>query len=275
MTGQDNNAATIKNPELWTLEIGLEPSVINYILFTDAQEDSLIYGTIELDASTGNYLKSVENAVYENPILLNDYQKVKILYRSQRYVVIPGIMDDDESAEKVLAATYGDSDGDAAMCHLHQCGVRIAFETEKGLMPFLQRTFNNPPIYHHLYPLCEHYNRINEGSGISRMFLNLGENYMDAVIYKKGKFILANTYQYRNDKDAAFFALTAWDSLGLDRLTDELQLTGDKERRAALAPALREYIGFVMPAIYPAAALRIGQNAMKAPIDLILLALCE
>lgn len=264
----------IRQPELWTLQLALGSRAINYILFTDAQENSLISGEIELDNSVGDYLKALENAVYDNPLLLDDYKQVRVLVGSQHFVVVPP-EGDDFDAQDMLEATFPDVEGDVAVCNLKRCDVKLAFEVPKGVLAFLQRTFNTPPVFHHLHPLCEHYKRLNEGSEISRMFLNMTDSHMDMVIYRNGNIVLANSYDYRSPQDAAFFALHAWDSLGLDRLTDEVQLTGLKKERDAIAPILREYIGFVMPAIYPAAALRIGQNAMKAPFDLIMLALCE
>ena len=173
-----------------------------------------------------------------------------------------------------MATTLPDADADVAMCALQRCGTNLAFEITSGVLSFLQRTFNTPPIYHHLHPLCEHYKRLNEGTEISRMFLNMSPSRMDMVMYSKGLMTLANSYDYHSPEDAAYFALHAWDSMGLDRLSDEVQLTGDKAARNAIAPILRDYIGFVMPAIYPAAAMRLGHDAMKAPFDLILLALC-
>lgn len=264
----------IRQPELWTLQLALEQRSISYMLYTDAQENSLITGSIDLDNSVGDYLKSLENAVYDNPLLLDDYKQVRVLIGSQHFVIVPPECDDFD-AQDLLEVTFPDCDGDVAVCDLKRCGVKLAFEVPKGVLAFLQRTFNTPPVFHHLHPLCEHYKRLNEGSEISRMFLNFSPNHMDMVVYRKGNIVLANGYDYRSAQDAAYFALHAWDSLNLDRLTDEVQLTGSKEERDAIAPILREYIGFVMPAIYPAAAMRIGQNAMKAPFDLIMLALCE
>jgi hypothetical protein len=55
---------------------------------------------------------------------------------------------------------------------------------------------------------------------------------------------------------------------------DELQLSGDKAVRDELMPQLRKYISFVMPIIFPASAMKIGQDAIKAPFDLILLSQC-
>ena len=86
---------------------------------------------------------------------------------------------------------------------------------------------------------------------------------------------MVNTYPFTNAQDAAYFALNAWRTHDLDQLTDELQLTGDGDTRAIMTPVLREYVKYVMPAVYPAAAMRLGRNAMQAPLELILLALCE
>lgn len=263
----------IQQPELWTLQLALRAKAIDYILFTDSQPDSLITGNIELDLSSGNYLKAVQNAVYDNPLLLDDYGKCRIIVESMHFVMLPGECDEWE-AENVMATTFPDADADVAMCALQRCGTNLAFEITSGVLSFLQRTFNTPPIYHHLHPLCEHYKRLNEGTEISRMFLNMSPSRMDMVMYSKGLMTLANSYDYHSPEDAAYFALHAWDSMGLDRLSDEVQLTGDKAARNAIAPILRDYISFVMPAIYPAAAMRLGHDAMKAPFDLILLALC-
>ncbi len=264
----------IQQPELWTLQLSLSARAIDYILFTEAHADSLIMGRIELDLSSGSYLKAVENAVYDNPVLLDDYRRVRVVVSSQHFVVLPAGYD-EIAGEEALRATYPDCDGDVARCELRRCGVVIAFEVPRGVLGFLQRTFSTPPVFHHLHPLCEHYKRLNEGSEISRMFLNMGESHMDMVVYKGGEIVMANAYDYRSAQDAAYLALHVWDSFEMDRLNDEMQLTGDKTQRNAIVPILRDYIHYVMPAIYPAAAIKLGQNAMKAPFDLIMLALCE
>lgn len=264
----------IQQPELWTLQLSLRERSIDYILYTDAQDNSLIAGVLDLDLSGGSYLKALENAVYDNPLLLDDYRQVRVIVGSKNFVLLPTEID-DHVAQETFGTTYPDCDGDIATCTLKRCGVSIAFEVPRGVLGFLQRTFSTPPVFHHLHPLCEHYKRLNEGSEISRMFLNMSERHIDMVVYKKGNIELANSYDYRSPQDGAYYALHAWDSLGLDRFTDEVQLTGSKAERDAIAPILRQYIGYVMPAIYPAAALRLGHDAMKAPFDLIMLALCE
>ena len=99
--------------------------------------------------------------------------------------------------------------------------------------------------------------------------------YMDEASLKKEDLLIANSYPFTDANDAVYFALNAWRAAGLDQLSDELQLMGDGGLRSHMTPVLREYVKFVMPAVYPAEALRLGRNAMQAPLELILLALCE
>ena len=145
----------------------------------------------------------------------------------------------------------------------------------RGLRGFLDRTFNVPQVCHQLYPLCEHYYRLNKGSGIARMFLNLHDGSMDMVVYDRGDLLVANSYAFTNVDDAVFFALHAWQSLGLNQQDDEIQITGRRDQRDDIAERLRRYVRYVMPAIYPAAALRLGHDAVLAPFDRILMSQCE
>ena len=73
------NDNTITRPELWTLILGLESAKLQYMLYTDAQSDSLITGEVKLDLAGKTYLKAVEDAVYDTPLLLDDYKCVKVL----------------------------------------------------------------------------------------------------------------------------------------------------------------------------------------------------
>lgn len=264
----------IQHPELWTLEVALHERVLRYILFNSDQANSLITGELPLPATGEDYLHRVENAIYDNHALLNDYGRVRLLVDTPHFVLLPDEVSDDD-AQTLLQAQYPELEGDTAVCQLPQCDVRLAFDLPRGLLGFLQRTFNMAPVVHHLQPLCEHYARFSQNSSVRRMFLNLHDDRMDMVVFDHDRLQLANTFGVRNAGEASFMALHAWDSLGLDAQSDELQLTGDKDVRDQMTAELRRYISYVMPAIFPAAAMRLSHDATLAPFNLITLALCE
>ena len=265
----------IQRPELWTLQLAFHPRVLRYMLFDRQVDNSLIAGEISLDNGTDSYLKTLENAVYDNSVLLDDYGQVQLLVDTSHFVLLPPEVTDDGEADELLRAQFPELEGDTALCTLPRCGVKLAFELPDGLLGFLRRTFNMAPIAHHLMPLCEYYARFCQRSGVRRMFLNFHDERMDLVVFDRDHLQLANTFAPRNASDAAFMALHAWQSLGMDVRGDELQFSGDKAMRDPVAQELRRYISYVMPAIFPAAAMRLSHDAMRAPFNLITLALCE
>ncbi len=265
----------LQHPELWTMHLGVGKESINYVLYSKQQDNSLISGTVALDTAFGNYLKSVENCIYDNPLFLKPYGEVKVLVESNHFMVMPNEIDDYDTCHDIMETAFPEAEGEFALCPMPQCGTLMGFEMPKGLEAFLQRTFYNPPIMHQLVPLCEYYKLKQEQTSIRRMFVHLHDKKLDLCLYNKGALAMTNSYVFHAIEDAAYYALHAWQDYGFDGLADEVQLSGDKHLRDAITPIMRKYINFVMPAIFPAAAMRIGHDAVKAPYELILLALCE
>ncbi len=268
---EGKGTVNIQHPEAWQLLVSIDDGTLDYILYTPSVAGSLIIGNKEL---ADDSLQVLEDAIYDTPELLNEYKRVSVIVHSRQFVLLPQDVADEDCLMLARRAFQG-MDGDAAVCAMPENGVKIAFLMPRGMQAFLGRTFNYPAIYHHLMPLCEHFKRVNRDSGRSQMFLHLQAAGMDMAIYRDGGLLCANTYPFANAQDAAYYALNAWRTHGLDQLSDELQLAGDGDLRALMTPMLREYVKYVMPAEYPAAAMQLGRNAMQAPLDLILLALCE
>ena len=261
----------IEHPEAWELLVSIGDRQVDYILYTPSVAGSLAIGQVAL---TDDSLQALEDAVYDTPELLSEYKRVRVIAHSRHFVILP-IDTTGADCSLMVKDAFPDDDGDAAVCDLPHSGVRIAFLMPRGMQAFLGRTFNCPEVCHHMLPLLEHFHGLNRSNDLSRMFLYLTASRMDMAIYRGGDLLIANSYPFTDANDAVYFALNAWRAAGLDQLSDELQLMGDGGLRSHMAPVLREYVKFVMPAVYPAEALRLGRNAMQAPLELILLALCE
>lgn len=264
----------IQQPEHWTLLLALRSEKLCYALFSPRQDNSLIAGELAIDASSG-YLTSLENVVYDNPVLLDDYGTVRILVDVPHFSLLPPDVVDEQQAEDLLRVMYAQVDVDVVLSAMPHCGVGLAFDVPADVLAFMQRTFNMAPVYHHLQPLCEHYARFCKTSSVSRMFLNFHDNRMDMVVFKQSSLQMINSFEVRNANDASFMALHAWESLAMDVHSDELQLTGDKAIRDEVTQHLRQYVSYVMPAIFPVAAMRLSHDAQLVPFDLVTLALCE
>lgn len=261
----------IQHPEAWELLVSINDRQVDYILYTPAVANSLVIGHVDI---ADDSLQALEDAIYETPELLNEYKRVRVVVHSSHFVLLPRETEDDD-CEMLVRQAFPNDDGDAAVCVMPGNEVKIAYLMRRGMQAFLGRTFNYPTALHHLLPLCEHFMELGKGDDASRMFLNLNPESMDVAIYSKGQLSCANSYAFTNVEDAAYYIMNMWRAFDLDQLTDELQLMGDNDMQSSIMPMLREYVKYVMPAVYPAAAMKLGRNAMLAPLELILMALCE
>lgn len=268
------NDIEIRCPEHWSLILRVGETSVKFILFSDEEENSLICRELSIDNSSGDYLKALENCIYDNPVLIQDFKKITVSVDSSHFVVLPAEMSDDETVQDILEYMYVCDEGDCHVNELIAGKSSVACLIPRGVLAFLQRTFNMPKIVHHLTPLCVYSAEKCQKSGISRMFVHLYDNRVDMCIFGKDELLMTNTFHYREVDEAAFYMLNAWQNWGLDVRNDELQLSGDKSLRDSLTPQLRKYINYVMPIIFPVSAMKIGQDAIKAPFDLILLSQC-
>lgn len=260
----------IQHPEAWELLVSIGDKRVDYILYTPSVTGSLVVGGVDC---VDDSLQALEDAIYDTPELLGEYKRVRVLVQSQRFVILPGDTADDDSIRLLSEAFPGDN-GDTALCALSQCGVKIAYLMPQGMSAFIGRTFSYPEVSHRLLPLCEHCAQQQSGIEVSRMCLNFQQDRMDVIVCRGNALQLANIFMFNNARDAVYFAMAAWRACGLNQLNDELLLMGERETCAELTPVLREYVKSVMPAEFPAEAMRLGRNAMQVPLELILLALC-
>lgn len=269
----------IQRPELWNLMLRLDEDAITFMVYSDKIDNSIISRQIPLDKASGSYLRAIENAVYDNPMLLLDYNSVKVMVRSERFIISPSQFGEGEEGcellEELFTKMYGTADGEVFSSELYTGGPIVTFEMPKGVEQFLRRTFNNPPVVHHLSSLARYFHAKSASSGISKMYMHFDGAKMELCLFKRGEFVMANTFKCRAPQDALYFAMHAWQSYGCDAMVDEMQLSGSKTVRDELKPLLRKYVNYVMPVIFPATAMKLGEDAIKAPFDLILLSICE
>lgn len=268
---EGDNKIDIQHPEAWDLLVAIGNRQVNYILYAPTVAGSLVIGAVERADDT---LQALEDAVYATPVLLNEYKWVRVVLNSPHFVLLPPETP-DKDAEAMLQEAFPGEEGEVAVCQLQQTGLKIAYLLPQGMKAFLGRTFSYPETYHHLMPLCEHFMSQYGGDRPSRMFLNLQAGTMNLFICRDGMLQCANTYWFSSAEDAVYYAMSAWRAHGMDQLTDEMLLMGDLHECGEMTPLLREYVKSVMPAEFPVTAMRLGRNALQAPLDLILLALCE
>ena len=265
----------ITNPEQHTLLLHFKHQEIRVAAFNPSVENSLIFTSITIDSNTANWLKTVENAVYDNPELLQDFERVKIIVDSDQFIITPAELDDEPKQKSMFRAFFPNFDGDVLVMPQDNVPFNVIFGVQRGLTAFLRRTFNNPPIVSDIFTFAKFYLNQDTNAEKARLHANFDGNTLYIVVIKVGKLMFANSYHPRDDEEAFYYISNVWKWQELDQLNDELILSGNKSMRDIITPKLREYYAHVLPEMLPVKALKLSNDANLVPRELIMLALCE
>lgn len=270
------NKELLENPLLWRLALRIEKTAMHVVLYNNVEDNSLIYHKINLDSAASSHLKAMEDAVYENPLLLCDFARIDCVVDTDTFMLVPDGISSIEAHEKIVSVAYSEFDGEVICNEVAPQQARILMGIEHDTVNFLRRTFNNPHLHHHLSPLSRYFFHKSRSGNSAKMYAIFRTGKMDLLAFSGGSLVLANTFRLRDPMDAVYYILSCRQSLDLKPETDELFISGGSPSvREQVSVTLRQYISYVMPVIFPSAMFRAGKEAMKAPFDLIVLPLCE
>lgn len=277
MTQQPLDSSLIANPRLYNLILRIERARLDIMIYSGADDDSLIYRNIALEPAMP-LIDALEEAVYDNPVLLGDFNSIKILLATTDYAIVPQWVGDDENLlEETVRRLLVNDDEETELIASHVPNLEVydIIRPEVRLLAFIRRTFNNPVIMHHAIPLMRYFHYSEKLGTAGKIFVNLRNDSLDIISFDSDSPRLVNSFRFRDTMDAVYYILACREQLKGNGSDHEILLAGNSEVREAITPVLRKYVGYVMPVIFPSTMFKAAKDTMKAPFDLIVLPLCE
>ncbi len=264
----------ISNPRLWQLYVAIDSRGLDVMAYNPLEEHSLVTAFVEYD---GDYSpKAVEDAVYDNPFLLNDFKRATIVMRDIPFALLPDdVADNQQMAETIVGELTGRVDAEILFDRLPLLGMSVAYAPDTELLNFLRRTFPGVTVRHRLSALLQYWHATTRAMRPLTTHVNLRGETLDIAAYSGNCLIFANTFRASAMADRLYYIMAVRQSIGADGEIPIL-LGGDRHLRDELTGVLSRYVSRVLPAVFPVAMFKAGgQAAMNTPLDLVVIPLCE
>lgn len=225
------------------------------------------YSRRRWECESADTLKCIEDAVYEDPLLLDDYDVSILIRPAMTLTVAPEDYPEEDSQKMHDALSLADATERKDVWREPLGEALALYSTPEGVRDFLSRTFLTERVSHALRPIVDYFTLRARTEGGERMWVHLEPGRLDVVAFRNGRLLLANTWSFATAADAAYYLLYAWRALGLDAAQGEMSVSGDKALRDEAVPMLRRYINYVRLTMYPAslaAPLREGISLCEA-----------
>ncbi len=265
----------VADTSICNMLLRVAPDRADAIVYSIVDDSSLFYRSFPLSDPAKTPLQMLEEAVYENPLLLADFRRVYCVIATPRTLMVPSVASPEE-CRALFRVQYPDFEGEIRLSATGTANATAVFGIESGLDAFVRRTFAPSTSIESSLALLVRYFATRPGHGATtRMTVNFRETSMDIIALRGQSLQMARTVEFATPADAAYHILDSFRSLGMDPTADELRLTGDRTLREELSPMLRKYVARVMPVIFPPEMFKAGKESLLAPFDLIISPLCE
>lgn len=215
--------------------------------------------------SSDNLLATIENAVYDNSRLLDDYS-VDIAIVTERTLWVPAsvIEEWDDMGDGYFNSVY---DTDAEDIMKDYAGDKVCLYTlARGLKSFLGRTFPGARIRNQQTILVERFGE--RSADLPRIYIDIRRDAADFVAFDSdSNLLMAVTHEWRTLEDIQYHLYNLMDVYGLDKRHVHISLSGPRDEKRDLTAQLRKEVAYVMMTMVPGIASR---SEMSLPAALLM-----
>lgn len=186
--------------------------------------------SVAWSVDSSSLLERIENAVYDNPEVLDDYS-ADIVLECERTLWLPADeYSDDEDCAEAYVSVYG---GDTLDVVINDLGrEKVAFSLAPGLKSFMERSFPGARIWSQLSLL-----RLAAASPHDsfKCLLDIRNGEADFILSCRGMLYSASTHPWKSVSDIVYALFAILHTYGADPKDTELVLSGLREPKQTLA----------------------------------------
>ncbi len=263
----------IDNPNLWRLYLEVTDRALEVVAYSTYHDQSLIHRRMPFDPAAKSAEHALGSLIYDNELLLAEFDRVCILIDTPRYMVVPSEITDD-TAQQMATALWG-HDITVLTDTLPVQGVKLIMAADRATASFLRRTYPTVTPHHPMSQLITYFYNTDRLNNASRMYLYMRDNRLDIIHFDSSTLKIANSFAITNADDMLYYTLLVAGHTGFDMRNDDVMVCGLSPHRDAFQTLLRKYAGYVMPVVFPSQMYHAGKAALESPFELIVMPLCE
>lgn len=256
----------ITQPELWRCVLQIGQTRLYAALVPPAPGEPPVWRSITLSADATSRLKAIEDAVYDNPLLLCDFRRIDVITDSERIAILPQCAtpaDDDQLIDMIGICTGSEPSEQPALCERVEIGgATFTYTIDSQLEAFLRRTFFGVHIHHPLAITAAETTALARNSTVMTVVADT-PGIITVAAARDGNLLMANQFAYTHPIDAAYYVMASRATLALTPDSGTLRLCGTHHNLPNIAEALTPYVKNIERAVTPPRLCLLGKEAAR------------
>ncbi|MDR1555502.1 MAG: DUF3822 family protein [Tannerellaceae bacterium] len=259
----------------YIMSIRLWSGGLSFSAHNPSEGQSFFFREVEFNR-TRPYIEWLkEDVFFANECLTWTYKRTYVLYVSQQYTLAPESLIPEKQRPKLLSFNFPVPEKRCLANRLEEEKALIVFGINEENYEFCARSLTSPIFTHHITSQLITLKKQSRNGKTNQMFVVLHRRMVDIICFSASELVFVNSFDFEQLNDLLYYILCVWKQTGMNQLNDALFLAGDISLGTRITHFLQAYIQHIGRMEIPAKAYLLGGEILQAPIDLLLLSVCE
>ncbi|MFZ4400438.1 MAG: DUF3822 family protein [Bacteroidales bacterium] len=189
----------------------------------------------------------IENSLYKQTLLKNDFLKVFISYKNDTATLIPSKLYDVTQISSYLKNSDSDTpDSSILSDFIKEIDAYNIYSFPKSIEEIILKKFTNSYIIHHSTNLIQGiYNNLSLKNEIDTFFVNICNNEFDLIVISNSKLLIYNSFKFKFKEDFLYYLLFSLKQINSNPSNIKLNLIGKIAGESSIHQILLKYISEV------------------------------
>ncbi|MEO6723595.1 MAG: DUF3822 family protein [Ferruginibacter sp.] len=221
------------------LYIKIKPHGLSYIVLENNVCMTLAIYHFKAGATDEKAVSFIHQVMVEQPVLLQKFNKVYIIYGYEQTILVPHRFFTGEDNKAMLELVFGDTrESVISTDFMYQQGIHNVYSVPAIIHSVMLRYFSSA-IFNHLFSLLP---QVVNGGG-SHLYCIFNTGQLTLLLQKEGRLQAMQNYSYKTPEDAAYHLLNLCRSFETDINSTTVHLSGMIDAASSLYAELYKYFG--------------------------------
>lgn len=256
--------------EKYDLSIRIRPD--GFMFAIADPENGKNYCLRETTFSEDSLFQNIQRIIFDLNFLTQQYRQTNVIFVSKEYDIVPLAYLVEKQKSLVYDFVHYHESSHILINRNEQQETGTLFNIDKELYEFLARSLYNPSFLHHTTPVISRFESKGKNVNLtSRMIVNFHDDMVDVLCFSTNRLLHCITYQGEKPANQLYYILKLWEKCEFDQKTDILYVLGHPDEQ--VMDGFKDYVLRIETSNFPTEAYLWNEDAEKAPLDLLLLAL--
>ncbi len=233
----------------YILSIQVSLDGFSFLIFHPEEKRVVAFKTQHLKISNSNLLsRHFTEWINSEEILSRPYQKVELFIFTQNFTLIPHEFSGDDLNKDLASVLFHEIENDKILLNkLDNSHSHVVFQVPSELINAFQHFFNHDAEIFHPVTKILQATFTTERNNIAVILHST--KFFFLVIFRKGKLLLANSYQTGHHNDLIYNVLNTFQQLGVARINTHAFIESYAGQNMEIEEALKPYFEKISPFI--------------------------